>query len=429
MRPGKPTEAILHSHLGLSGNPPSYMAIRPSSQTGWVAVDIDQAGSPYHPDRGDGTLEPLLERLALIGLRKPLIFQSSHSRGLHLWYPLRQPHKTFDAALSIQLALEAGALDAGELGETVDFEGERAISISPGLLEIFPNVKQPDSDYRAIRLPFTGQGNGVFIDIFGVVEEPGALPALWRAASKHNSLVQSIRISKRVPDGGPYNMYDPEIGDVTLVNWVHPRPCTSIQQPVHAYRSKPHIEPGMMAERHPQSLRQAELILKGGWSGKGQTHRLSLAALIVASHKSDNAEEIAQIVRQLLISAPGFAVWSGHTKQIESRALPGRAACRKAARFTPSYQGTWRERSNQKKADKTAQQALDAISGAKEEGILFPSANRAIAHLRCKHGGPSRAWWLKSSSRQYLEGLETLVRRPIRSDQSKQESYFNPSES
>ncbi len=123
MRPGWPTADLLARHLGLDGGPPAYLAIRPSSQTRWVAIDVDQARSPHHPDRGEAGLENLLERLAVLGLRKPLIFQSSISRGLHLWFPLKQPQQTFEVALSIQHGLQAGAIDAGELGETLDFAG------------------------------------------------------------------------------------------------------------------------------------------------------------------------------------------------------------------------------------------------------------------------------------------------------------------
>lgn len=148
MRPGRPTADLLARHLGLDGGSPAYIAIRPSRRTSWVAIDVDQTRSPHHPDRGQGVLESLLERLAVLGLRKPLIFQSSFSRGLHLCFPLKQPQETFDVALSVQHGLHAGAIDAGELGETLDFAGQRLIDVAAGHLEIFPNVKQRDSDYR-----------------------------------------------------------------------------------------------------------------------------------------------------------------------------------------------------------------------------------------------------------------------------------------
>lgn len=40
------------------------------------------------------------------------------------------------------------------------------------------------------------------------------MPALWRDAAKENSVVKAIRIAKREPGAGPYNLQDPEGQDV-----------------------------------------------------------------------------------------------------------------------------------------------------------------------------------------------------------------------
>jgi hypothetical protein len=410
MRPGWPTADLLARHLGLDGGPPAYLAIRPSSQTRWVAIDVDQARSPHHPDRGEAGLENLLERLAVLGLRKPLIFQSSISRGLHLWFPLKQPQQTFEVALSIQHGLQAGAIDAGELGETLDFAGRRLCDVAAGHLEVFPNVKQWDSGYRVIRLPFSGQGNGLLLDCFGLVEEPGALPAFWRHAARDNFVVKTLRIAKREPCAGPYNLQDPDRHDVISVNWIHPRSRRPDSAPVvYAFKGETAMKDSRQAHRLPCSLAEARELLDRGWTDRGQTQALMLAALMVAGQNSDEPSTVATLVRDLLMDAPGFEQWSGHSGQIRSGELPGKAACRKAARFSPSYVSSWKEWANRRRAEDAGGRAALALDAAIDMGLPTTSINATIDYLRTSHGAPSRAWWFKSVNRHYLQRLRAVL--------------------
>lgn len=410
MRSGRPTSELLARHLGLDGGPPAYLAIRPSSRTRWVAIDVDQARSPHHPDRGDAGLENLLERLAVIGLRKPLIFQSSVSRGLHFWFPLKKPQPTFEVALSVQHGLQAGAIDAGEIGETLDFSGQQLCDVAAGRLEIFPNVKQWDSDYRVIRLPFSGQGNGLLLDGFGVVEEPGALPALWRNAARQNHVVKALRITKREPGAGPYNLLAPEGHDVISVNWIHPRSRRPDSSPmVYADKSEMAGKDSGQSLLLPHSLAEARALLARGWTDRGQTQGLMLAALMVAGQNSDEPATVATLVRDLLINAPGFDQWSSHTDQISRGELPGKAACRKAARFSPSYVSSWKERANRRRAEDAGDRADLALAAAINAGLPTTSINATIDYLKRVNNGPCRAWWFKPINRHYLQRLRAVV--------------------
>lgn len=410
MRPGWPSADLLARHLGLDGEPPAYLAIRPSRRTRWVAIDVDQARSPHHPDRGKAGLENLLERLAVLGLRKPLIFQSSISRGLHLWFPLKQPQQTFEVALSVQQGLQASAIDAGEIGETLDFAGRRLCDVAAGHLEIFPNVKQWDSDYRVIRLPFSGQGNGLLVDGFGLVEEPGALPALWRHAARDNFVVKTIRTAKREPGAGPYNLQDPEGHDVISVNWIHPRSRRpDPDQVVYADKGETAVQEPSHALRLPRSLAEARELLNRGWTNRGQTQALMLSALIVAGQNCDEPATVATLVKDLLMDAPGFEQWSGHSEQIRSGELPGKAACRKAARFSPSYVSSWKERANRRRAEDAGSRAAVALDAAIDQGIPTTSINATIDYLRTSYGAPSRAWWFKPVNSPYLQRLRAAL--------------------
>ncbi|WP_413360692.1 hypothetical protein [Prochlorococcus sp. MIT 1201] len=408
-RSGHPSAKLLSHHLGLSKEEPSYLTIRPSRTTQWIAFDIDQARSPYHPDRGDDAINILLERCALMGLREPLVFRSSHSGGIHLWYPLAKPVKAFDAALTVKLCLEAGAIDAGELGESIDFTTDQQLKISSGLLEVFPNVKQVDSDYISIRLPFTGQGNGLLLDGFGLVEEPSLLPDRWNVAAKNNVLVQSIRLKKRELGPGPYNLVDEDC-EVTCINWIKPRKRTAAnQQLVYADKGEQPLESLSKQSGEPTSLQDAHDLLARGWTGSNQTQHLCLSALMVASQLSNDSDEVANHVKELLIHAKGFADHCGHIREIESGQLPGRSACQKAARFTPSYEGSWKEAANQAKAQDATERALGSIAAASIDGVVFPSINKAIIYLREHYGAPSRAWWFKSQNNFPLESLKGFL--------------------
>ena len=282
-RRGFPDIGLFRHHLGLDGSAPSYLAIRPNPKvTTWVAIDIDAARSPYHPYRSVDALEPLFERCRLMGLRCPLRFRSSFSQGIHLWFPLSKPVKTFRAAVTLNNTLRASELCLGETAEDVPFHGRGLLRLESGLLEAFPNPKDPSSDYQLIRLPFSGEGNGIYVDGFGVVDEPGALPALWRYAAKQNTLIESRVVGAEAF----YNLTgDEENGEPAIIhlNWI--RPQSLVRQPFSAVKSKRSSSCSEIAS--PGSVAEAKSLISRGWTARGQTQSLQLAALMVAGSESD----------------------------------------------------------------------------------------------------------------------------------------------
>ena len=54
-----------------------------------------------------------------------------------------------------------------------DYQRTDLLKLGGGILKVVPNDKANGSDYRAIRMPCTGQGNGIVVDGFWLVNEPG----------------------------------------------------------------------------------------------------------------------------------------------------------------------------------------------------------------------------------------------------------------
>ena len=85
-----------------------------------------------------------------------------------------------------------------------------------------------------------------------------------------------------------------------------------------------------------------------------------------------------------------------------------------ALTLTPAgYEGTWRQRCNQNRANEASERALRGIQRAIDAGLSFRSLNAAIDHLRAQ-GGPARSWWMKPQNhaiKQHLLDRLVLVDR------------------
>ena len=95
-------------------------------------------------------------------------------------------------------------------------------------------------------------------------------------------------------------------------------------------------------------MEDAKYLLKVGWTGRGQTQQLQLAALMVARSQHAEVDLIADEVCELLVGCPGFYDHCGHVEEILRKERPGRSACKKAAFFDPCYEGSWKEAANKK---------------------------------------------------------------------------------
>uniref|UniRef100_UPI001E4649B4 hypothetical protein n=1 Tax=Synechococcus sp. CB0205 TaxID=232363 RepID=UPI001E4649B4 len=60
---------------------------------------------------GEG-IEPVLDALRTIGLESGVEFQSSTTGGIHIWFPLTKPARTWDLAIAKQRTLEINNIEA-----------------------------------------------------------------------------------------------------------------------------------------------------------------------------------------------------------------------------------------------------------------------------------------------------------------------------
>jgi hypothetical protein len=114
--------------------------VRFGTETNYAMLDID-IGSRYHPRQDPFWVDRLLLALEPLGLISNLTIQSSHSGGLHLYFPFEQAQTSWKIALAISTLLE----NAG-------------FKLYPGQLEIFPKPKPYATDgkpslFGAHRLP------------------------------------------------------------------------------------------------------------------------------------------------------------------------------------------------------------------------------------------------------------------------------------
>ena len=90
----------------------------------WACIDIDAVGK-YHPNKNLKGVDQIKQAMADIGLVEALEFQSSFSRGIHLFYPLSSAVKIWDLACALAYACRT-----------------KKLNVSNGDLELRPNTKK-----------------------------------------------------------------------------------------------------------------------------------------------------------------------------------------------------------------------------------------------------------------------------------------------
>ena len=354
------TPNLVAEQLGLTVNsrPFKNLSIAIPNQTMNVCLDID-TNSRYHPasESGEG-IEPVKDALAEIGLVEALEFQSSFSTGLHLWYPLPMPAKSWHLANLIEDACRAKKLE-----------------VRDGVLELRPNKRNFDNSFKLIRAPFTGDGNALWIEGIGGLEDSDVaiLRYYFDSVSKRNSLIPLINKTA----------INASSSSIT-------RAQNTSKNNIFYYKNR----------------------LSVGFYGPSQTQEISLAALIVA--RMNEGIESIQLLRQRVIilvsTAPGFQQFCSHQREIESGSYWTDSTLIKQLQFPPAdYEKSWRKVHNDKQAAEASKKALQAISSAIEDGMIYKSENAATAALRLNYGAPCQRWWKKPRNKKYKQLLGKLI--------------------
>jgi hypothetical protein len=149
--------------------------VRFGTETNYAMLDID-IGSRYHPRQDPFGIDRLLLALEPLGLVSNLIIQSSHSGGLHLYFPFEQAQTSWKIALAISTLLE----NAG-------------FKLYPGQLEIFPNPKPYATDrkpslFNAHRLPLQMGSYLLDRDYQPIAYSQNRFVEQWNYCTKRNDL-------------------------------------------------------------------------------------------------------------------------------------------------------------------------------------------------------------------------------------------------
>jgi hypothetical protein len=243
--------------------------VRFGAETNYAMIDLDRGGL-YHPARDPFALDRILAALEPIGLVAHIAITSSHSGGIHLYFPFEQPEKTWRVALAVKVALE----NAGFL-------------LRQGHMEVFPNSKPYDSQlptplYQAHRLPL--QIGSYLLDGDGqpCYTSHSIFVSQWQNCQYRND-VTTAALDKMIA-------------------------LARIDQP-------------RLTGKASKFLNDLNADIEAGWSGHGQTNFI-LGRIAMRCYIFEHLEG-SQLVAHIVNTAqqlPGYRDWCRHQHEIGDRA-------------------------------------------------------------------------------------------------------------
>ncbi|MBD1848222.1 hypothetical protein H6F89_33715 [Cyanobacteria bacterium FACHB-63] len=250
--------------------------VRFGQRTHYFLLDIDR-GSLYHPSRDPLAWRRIRECLERYGWVQTIALTSSYSGGLHLYFPVEQPQKTWEIALAVSTVLE----NAG-------------FKLAPGQLEIFPNCKSyaangEHSLYNGHRLPLQAGSYLLNDDLQPIWGDQQTFVQRWQFAQAQN-----------------------QIDEKALARLIK----TARHQQFR------------VTGKANKFLNDLNAEIEQGWTDFGQTNRL-LGRIAMRSYifghvlhaaapieGDDLVRDIVAIARSL----PGYEDWCRHQHEIEQRA-------------------------------------------------------------------------------------------------------------
>jgi hypothetical protein len=332
--------------------------IRFGTETNYAMLDID-IGSRYHPRQDPFGVDRLLLALEPLGLISNLTLQSSHSGGLHLYFPFEQAQTSWKIALAISTLLESAGF-----------------KLYPGQLEIFPNPKPYATDgkpslFGAHRLPLQMGSYLLDRDYQPVAYSQSRFVEQWTYCTNRNDLdrKQLDRLIKQIK-----------------------RRCFKLSG---------------KADKFLNDL-NAEIEL--GWTGYGQTNRLlgRVAMRTYVFHhilhggEPLDGDQLVQAIVAIAKALPGYQNWCQHQHEITHRAAEWARCVEESHYFPYGTKATSQPKDNETilTPSYNQQRAEDARTRIKE----------AIADLLNRSALPSKATERFKSLLNYAIGGGSLYR-------------------
>lgn len=256
-----------------------------SSDTDYLVLDVDRQ-SPHHPEIDEVSFYQLLAYLETIGLIRPLILRSSHSGGLHIYYPLPKKVSTWKLANLLANTLEKGGFP-----------------LKGGHLESFPNVKtwvptgQGFSHYQAHRLPL--QEGSVILD------------------------------RDLIPEGADLNRF------LTQWQWcANGQDIKRLSRALSKTRAR-QARPGPKGEAL-EYMRDLESTIEQGWVGDSETNSLlSLIARLGYIFRHHTGQGLVDFIANTARNLPGYRTFCGHQKDLEKRCRDWARSIEKSPKYFP----------------------------------------------------------------------------------------------
>ncbi len=261
-------------------NPDVLVGIRFStnkeSRVKYLMLDIDRQ-SEYHPLNNPEKFRRLLHAFEDAGLPGYVLVQSSHSEGIHTYFPLSKAIPTFAASCFLKKIVE----NAG-------------FKIKDGQLEAFPNCKSFSKkkiiNYKAHRLPLQPESGSILL---GDDLEP---------------ISNDIRVFLKQMDWVAENK---NIVDEQLKEGIEVAKQAVYCERVSRKKAKASLE---------KWKRELESYRDRGFTASGQTNELlckfSTYGVVFAGLKG---AELQATVQEMIENAPGYEEHCNHKHEIEKR--------------------------------------------------------------------------------------------------------------
>jgi hypothetical protein len=284
----------------------TLIGVRFDNQTEYALLDIDK-GSPYHPSNNHEKFKTVLQALEDIGLVRPLIVQSSHSEGLHIYYPLWQEVPSFGIACAIKASLQKNNCE-----------------IAAGVIESFPNTKKYDSEYNGHRLPLQTGSYQLNNDLQIIGRDLNQFVETWLTVQEQQ--------------------------DIDLLNQAIAEAKANYQPPKD--------------NRKPIKWREdLEKQIEAGWTGQGQSNQLLYLmgkyARVFLGCEDDEA--IAEYITKTARAAAGFIKFCGDIQRLEQKAKDIAKWCIKHHFPFGSKKGEQTENESEKTETQKAQKQAERL--------------------------------------------------------------------